>query len=287
MFGMFILPAAPGARASRMLAFMMLAGVMLWRASTVPQRYPPRWSGCISCSRPWCSVGLSSLAIRARRAARSSGGAEEGTRRRVGTEPRAGHARCAHRPAEPACDGRVAGARAPAHRARPGPAGGGAARHRFVQAHQRRAGPRRRRRGAAPLCLGDQGPAARGRCAGALGRRRVPAADARHTGSTMRVSCSTACAARSPTAASTAIAPRLESQLLGRRGRSAARAKRKTPRSIAPTARCTAPSRTGATASKRREAARRAQAAATAPTRAAAASCARPAASASAPQPQK
>ena len=63
MFGMFILQPRQ-ARALAMLAFMLLAGVMIWRATTSPLRYPPRVEWVHFLFAAVVLGGTSSLAIR-------------------------------------------------------------------------------------------------------------------------------------------------------------------------------------------------------------------------------
>ena len=63
MFGMFILQPRQ-ARLLAMLAFLLLAGVMAWRAGTAPLRYPPRVEGVHFLFAGIVLSGTSSLAIR-------------------------------------------------------------------------------------------------------------------------------------------------------------------------------------------------------------------------------
>jgi len=63
MFGMFILQPRQ-ARALAMLAIVMLGGAMLWRASTVPERYPPRVEWVHFLFAAVVLASTSSLAIR-------------------------------------------------------------------------------------------------------------------------------------------------------------------------------------------------------------------------------
>jgi diguanylate cyclase (GGDEF)-like protein len=63
MFGMFILQPRQ-TRALAMLAFVLLAGVMVWRATTSPLRYPPREEGVFFLFAAVVLGGTSSLAIR-------------------------------------------------------------------------------------------------------------------------------------------------------------------------------------------------------------------------------
>ncbi len=63
MFGMFILQPRQ-ARALAMLAIVMLGGAMLWRASSVPERYPPRVEWVHFLFAAVVLASTSSLAIR-------------------------------------------------------------------------------------------------------------------------------------------------------------------------------------------------------------------------------
>ena len=157
---------------------------MVWRAMRCPSATSRR-AGRARADRGDRPAAAGRSGDAHRHAARATRGAEERAGGRAGAHPRAGHPRRADRPAQPARDASELLAR---DRARPRrrAAERGRCSTSTTSSASTTPRPRRRRRGAAPGRRHARQQLRDDRRARALGRRGVPAADARHPRCGMR-----------------------------------------------------------------------------------------------------